>query len=98
MKVFTQASISRIQGTFWPLSHHSHTVRRARPGRRIPQNLTWALAAVLNISLSFPAPSPLLTWGHDRRALQHGGICSACPVLFQKLLRLPSALTPQPHA
>lgn len=49
-KVFTRAAISRIQRTSCPLFHHSHTVQRARPAKSAQQDLTWALAAVLDIT------------------------------------------------
>lgn len=49
VKVFTKASISRIRRRFCPLFHHSHIVHRPRPARRTRQNLTWALAAFLDI-------------------------------------------------
>lgn len=69
VKVFTRASISRIQRTFCPFFDHSLTVHRASPAGRTQQDLIWALATVLDISPGFPAPTPLFTWGHDRQAL-----------------------------
>lgn len=79
MKVFTRASIFRIQRIFCPLFDHSLMVHRARPAGRTQQDLIWALATVLDISPGFPAPTPLFTWDYDRQALRHRGICSAGP-------------------
>lgn len=67
MKIFTHTSTSGIQGAFWPLLDHSHTIHRARPARRSREALAWAPAAALDMPLSSPAPAPLLTWDHDRR-------------------------------
>ena len=59
VKVFTQASISRIQRGFYPSFHYSHTAHRAWPDRRNWQKLTWALAVFLDTLPSH------LTWGHS---------------------------------